>query len=285
MTEKTATEEQTIRAWFDQHGWRLPAPELRAALTERDAGDDLVIELIDEGADRRRTAEASPPAAAGSNGRTSTPPVPPEPPGQIPPQHLEAEERVLGSMMLAPAAIPKARDILGDTGRDFYRESHAMIYRAALALHDRVEPVEPVTLTDELNRQGHLERVGGRVRLHELAAIVPASANVAHYARIVHRHATLRSVILLGGAAADLGWSQGDPQAIVDQVRGLVDELEQHAAEGRERIRIVPPATSSSNQRSTRSPSSWAPSPTRCCPRTGSRSCTAKAPPARPRSP
>src|SRR6516162_8119865 len=99
----------------------------------------------------------------------------------VPPQNLEAEESVLGAMMLSPGAIGTVGEIL-DAG-DFYRESHAKIYRAALALEQRSEPVDAITLTDELDRRGELEQVGGRVRIHELAALVPASANVAHYAR------------------------------------------------------------------------------------------------------
>jgi hypothetical protein len=232
----TQSEEQTIRAWFDQHGWRLPAPELRAALQERGASDDLVIELIDEGADRRRIDAATPPAAA--NGRSST--ATPQPPGgQVLPQHLEAEENVLGAMMLAPGAIIAVRDVLDAS--DFYRESHGRIYRAALALFDRDEPVDAITLTDELEQRKDLDGVGGRVRLHELAALVPASANAVHYARIVHRHATLRRVIEMSSRAGQLGYAaEGDALTIVDEVREMVDELERHAAEGREHIRIVP---------------------------------------------
>ncbi|HUJ91601.1 MAG TPA: DnaB-like helicase N-terminal domain-containing protein, partial [Gaiellaceae bacterium] len=98
----------------------------------------------------------------------------------VPPQNLEAEESVLGAMMLSPGAIGAASEVL-DAG-DFYRESHAKIYRAALALEQRSEPVDAITLADELHERGELEDIGGRVRIHELAALVPASANVGHYA-------------------------------------------------------------------------------------------------------
>ena len=93
----------------------------------------------------------------------------------VPPQNLEAEESVLGAMMISPGAIGAVSEIL-DAG-DFYRESHAKIYRAALALYAKGEPVDAITLTDELEERGELEDVGGRVRLHELAALVPATAN------------------------------------------------------------------------------------------------------------
>ena len=104
-------------------------------------------------------------------------------PATIPPQNLEAEESVLGAMMLSPGAIGAVSEILDAS--DFYRESHAKIYRASLALYAKGEPVDAITLTDELEERSELEDVGGRVRLHELAALVPATANASHYARIV----------------------------------------------------------------------------------------------------
>ena len=107
-----------------------------------------------------------------------------------PPQNLEAEESVLGAMMLSPGAIGAVSEILDAS--DFYRESHAKIYRSALGLYAKGEPVDAITLVDELEERGELEEAGGRVRLHELAALVPATANAAHYARIVREMATLR---------------------------------------------------------------------------------------------
>lgn len=220
MPQQKTTEKQ-IRDWFAQHGWRLDPGELRAALQERGAGDDLTIELIDEGADRRRAAAEKP--APRRNGT-----MPATDPATAAPQNLEAEEHVLGAMMIAPAAIGRARDILGDDGRDFYRESHAIIYQVALELADGDVAVDPVTLQAALAERGLLQKAGGRVRLHELAAIVPATANTAHYARIVHETATLRGILRLAseagrrvhehpGAAADL----------VDEIRLQVGELEQ----------------------------------------------------------
>jgi len=107
-----------------------------------------------------------------------------------PPQNLEAEESVLGAMLLSPGAIGAVSEVLDAS--DFYRESHAKIYRAALALYAKGEPVDAITLVDELEERSELEHVGGRVRLHELAALVPATANAGHYARIVREMATHR---------------------------------------------------------------------------------------------
>ena len=145
----------------------------------------------------------------------------------VPPQNLEAEESVLGAMMLSPGAIGAASEVL-DAG-DFYRESHAKIYRAALALEQRSEPVDAITLADELHERGELEDVGGRVRIHELAALVPASANVGHYARIVHEMATLRGLVRVGGEISRLGWERpGETPDLVDQAEQLVFDLSQN---------------------------------------------------------
>jgi replicative DNA helicase len=144
----------------------------------------------------------------------------------VPPQNLDAEESVLGAMMLAPGAIGAVSEVL-DAG-DFYRESHAKIYRAALGLYARGEPVDAITLVDELEEHGELEDAGGRARIQELAALVPATANAAHYARIVREMATLRGLIRAGGEVARLGWERlGDAQELVDRAEQIVFELSQ----------------------------------------------------------
>jgi hypothetical protein len=112
----------------------------------------------------------------------------------VAPQNLEAEESVLGAMLLAAGAIEAVRFLDAD---DFYRrDSHGVIYRVALELHDAGEPVDAITLVAALEQRGELEAVGGRVRIHELAALVPATANAAHYARIVRERAVLRRQLL-----------------------------------------------------------------------------------------
>src|SRR5688500_1439492 len=118
----------------------------------------------------------------------------------VPPQNLEAEESVLGAMLLSPAAIGAVTEIL--SAEDFYRESQGTVYRACLALYQQGEPVDAITLVDALEERGELEQVGGRSRIHELAALVPATANAAHYARIVREMATLRGLVRAGSEIA-----------------------------------------------------------------------------------
>jgi replicative DNA helicase len=149
----------------------------------------------------------------------------------IPPQNLEAEESVLGAMMLSPGAIGAVSEILDAS--DFYRESHAKIYRSALALYAKGEPVDAITLTDELEERSELEDVGGRVRLHELAALVPATANASHYARIVRETATLRGLIRAGGEIARLGWDRpGEAGDLVDRAEQVIFDLSQQRVSG-----------------------------------------------------
>src|SRR5512132_4155142 len=144
----------------------------------------------------------------------------------VPPQNLEAEESVLGAMMLSPGAIGAVSEVL-DAG-DFYRESHAKIYRASLSLYARGEPVDAITLVDELEERGDLEDAGGRERIHELAALVPATANAGHYAKIVREMATLRGLIRAGGEIARLGWERpGDTTDLVDRAEQVVFDLSQ----------------------------------------------------------
>jgi replicative DNA helicase len=153
------------------------------------------------------------------------------PTAPVPPQNLDAEESVLGAMLLSPGAIGAVSEIL-DAG-DFYRDSHAVVYRAALALYAKGEPVDAITIVDELEERGELETAGGRSRIHELAALVPATANAAHYARIVREMATLRGLVRAGNEIARLGWERpGETADLVDQAEQVIFELSQSRVTG-----------------------------------------------------
>jgi replicative DNA helicase len=149
------------------------------------------------------------------------------PTAPVPPQNLDAEESVLGAMMLSPGAIGAVSEVL--SASDFYRGSHATIYRAALDLYAKGEPVDAITLVDELERRGELEDVGGRVRVNELAALVPATSNAAHYARIVREMATLRGLVRAGQEIARLGLEREGMAAeeLVDRAEQVVFDLSQ----------------------------------------------------------
>lgn len=147
----------------------------------------------------------------------------------VPPQNLEAEESVLGAMLLSPTAVGTVSEILDAS--DFYRESHARVFLAALGLWAKGEPVDAITLSNELDERGQLEDVGGQGRVAELAALVPSTSNVEHYARIVKEMATLRGLVRAGQEITRLG--QDRPGEVVD----LVDRAEQIVFElGQQRV-------------------------------------------------
>ena len=147
----------------------------------------------------------------------------------VPPQNLEAEESVLGAMLLSATAVGTVSEILDAS--DFYRESHAKIYRACLGLWAKGEPVDAITLADELDDRSELEAVGGPAKVAELAALVPSTSNVEHYARIVKEMATLRGLVRTGQEIQRLGQERpGEVQDLVDRAEQMVFELGQQRA-------------------------------------------------------
>jgi replicative DNA helicase len=150
----------------------------------------------------------------------------------VPPQNLEAEESVLGGMMLSPGAIGAVSEVL--SAGDFYRASHGVVYKAALDLYAKGEPVDAITLCDELERRGELEEIGGRARINELAALVPATSNAGHYARIVREMATLRGLVRAGQEIARLGMEREGLAAeeLVDKAESVVFDLSQERVAG-----------------------------------------------------
>lgn len=152
-------------------------------------------------------------------------------PALVPPQNLEAEESVLGAMLLSASAIGAVTETLDAS--DFYRESHGTIYRAALALYAKGEPVDAITVADELDERGELERVGGSAKIAELAALVPSTSNAEHYARIVKEMATLRGLVRVGQEIQRLGQNRpGQTTDLVDRAEQLVFELAQERVTG-----------------------------------------------------
>jgi replicative DNA helicase len=149
----------------------------------------------------------------------------------LPPQNLEAEESVLGAMMLSSTAIEAVNDVI-DAG-DFYRESHAKVFRAALELYQHGQPVDAITIADKLDELSQLEDVGGKDRIHELAALVPATSNARHYAKIVREMATLRGLTRVGEQIQQLGWERpGETPELVDRAEQMVFDLAQHRIRG-----------------------------------------------------
>jgi replicative DNA helicase len=167
-------------------------------------------------------------ADAGFTTRRMSAPAPALATGPVPPQNLDAEESVLGAMMLNALAIGSVTESTNLSASDFYRESHGHMFKAILALYAKGEPVDAITVVDELDRAGTLEAAGGAERVHELAALVPAASNAAHYARIVSEMSTLRGLIRAGNDIARLGFDRpGETVELVDRAEQIVFDLSQ----------------------------------------------------------
>ncbi len=112
---------------------------------------------------------------------------------KLPPQNLEAEQSVLGAILLDNEALLKSIDII--TPSDFYKDSHRRIFDAMVALFDQSEPIDLITITDYLRQQNEIDRVGGVSYLSSLVNSVPTAANVAYHSRIIKEKAIVRGII------------------------------------------------------------------------------------------
>ena len=167
-------------------------------------------------------------AGGGFEASVRTLPSPPPTAGfdRVPPHNLQAEISVLGSMLLSRNAIADVSEVVG--AEDFYRGAHRTIFEAARDLYDRGEPVDTVTLADELAGRGKLEDVGGIVALSELVRLVPTSANALYYARIVADQALRRRLIDAGTEITRTGYDpERDVAEVVDNAERMVFDVAQ----------------------------------------------------------
>ena len=141
------------------------------------------------------------------------------PTSRIPPHNLQAEESVLGALLLSREAIGSVSE-QGLRPDDFYKPGHQHIFDAVRALYSTGSPADTITVADELRRAGLLDQVGGVEALHALQNATPAISNAAHYARIVQDTAVLRRLIHVAGDIAEMAY--GGP----DDVTKAVDEAE-----------------------------------------------------------
>jgi len=138
---------------------------------------------------------------------------------RIPPQNIEAEQSLLGSLLIDKDAIIKVADIIRPD--DFYKESHRIIFEAMGNLFNRREPIDILSLSNCLEEKGQLERIGGRSYLATLANTVPTSSHVVHYATIVQKKATLRRLIDVSAEITKLGYEENE------EIGQILDQAEQ----------------------------------------------------------
>jgi replicative DNA helicase len=139
----------------------------------------------------------------------------------VPPNDLDAETSVLGSILLDPLSVAKVLQFLHP--EDFYRENNGQIYRAALDLFAAGEPIDNVTLAAQLQTMGLLDRIGGRAHLASMQGAVPTAANIEYYGRIVKEKAYKRRLISAGSNIAGFGYDDGvDAEEAINQAQSLV---------------------------------------------------------------
>ena len=140
---------------------------------------------------------------------------------RVPPQNLDAEQGVLGSMLLDRDAIARVVELI--RAEDFYRDAHRRIFESMTDLFERGEPVDLITVTDRLRDKGQLDDVGGAAYVTSLLNSVPTAANVEYYSRIVLQKSMLRQLISAGTQIAQMGFEANqDVELLVDQAEKLV---------------------------------------------------------------
>jgi replicative DNA helicase len=151
----------------------------------------------------------------------------PQPPtANIPPQNIEAEQSVLGAMLVAEPALTRVIDEVKLNAADFYLEKHAAIFTCAHDLYAESKPVDELTVTEALTQRNQIEAAGGKHYVSELAAKVPAAGNAKHYAEIVQQNSLLRR--LLGAGQEIQGWvheRDGEPRELSERAEKLLFDV------------------------------------------------------------
>lgn len=138
---------------------------------------------------------------------------------RMPPHSIDAEQSVLGSLMLDKDAVTRIADFL--KAEDFYRDTNAIVYECMVELYENREPIDVLSVSNRLEEKSKLDDIGGAAYLASLLNSVPSSANVVHYAKLVQKKATLRRLIAAGTDIAEMGYDESE------DVEQKLDEAEQ----------------------------------------------------------
>ncbi len=152
--------------------------------------------------------------------------------GRIPPQSIEAEQSVIGSMLIDKEVIPVVMEVLKP--EDFYRPDHKEIYDVIIELFDRAQPIDLITVSERLRLHGKLDLVGGLEYLTNIATDVPTTANAKHYAKIVEEKSLLRKLIKASSDIVDLGFNASEEVSfILDKAeQNIFDILQKRSSQG-----------------------------------------------------
>ncbi|WP_434797870.1 replicative DNA helicase [Terrisporobacter vanillatitrophus] len=145
---------------------------------------------------------------------------------RIPPHSVESEQSILGSIILDKDAIITVAETINPG--DFYKEAHKIIYESMLKLNSNNEPIDLITLIEELRKEGHLDNVGGISYLTSLSTIVPTTSNVKYYANIVKEKSVMRQLIKASNEIINLGYDAStDVQEILDKAEKNIFNISQ----------------------------------------------------------
>ncbi|MCL0085594.1 replicative DNA helicase [Thermodesulfovibrionales bacterium] len=143
---------------------------------------------------------------------------------RLPPQNIEAEQSVLGAIILDNEALPKAIEALSPD--DFYKEAHRRLYKSIIALFERSEPIDIVTLTDYLRKSDEIEAVGGISYLSYLANSIPTSANIRYHAKIVSEKSMLRALIRTATQiTSEVYENSRDADEVIDYAQKMIFDI------------------------------------------------------------
>ena len=148
---------------------------------------------------------------------------------KVPPHSVESEQSILGSILLDKDAIITVSEIIKP--EDFYKEAHRIIYEAMIALSNKGEPIDLITLTEELKKDDSLDLVGGISYLTSLSTIVPTTSNVKYYAEIAKEKSVLRKLIKASNDILNLGYNSGTKiEEILEQAEKKIFDISQEKA-------------------------------------------------------
>ncbi|MGB9094435.1 MAG: replicative DNA helicase [Gallionella sp.] len=160
---------------------------------------------------------------------------------KLPPHSVEAEQSVLGGLLLEASALDKITDLVNDD--DFYRQEHRLIFRQIMRLSEQAKPVDVITVAEALEIAGELDKVGGLPYLGGLAQNVPSAANIRRYGEIVRERSIMRRLAEVGSDIASSAYNPTgrDAAQLLDEAESKVFEIAEAGAKGKQGFVAMPP--------------------------------------------
>ena len=160
---------------------------------------------------------------------------------KLPPHSVEAEQSVLGGLLLEASALDKITDLVNDD--DFYRQEHRLIFRQILRLSEQAKPVDVITVAEALEIAGELDKVGGLPYLGGLAQNVPSAANIRRYGEIVRERSIMRKLAEVGSDIASSAYNPTgrDAAQLLDEAESKVFEIAEAGSKGKQGFVAMPP--------------------------------------------